>query len=151
MANALTDMARAMFARGEIDWVNGTFKAVLLDTFGVSFATVNQTGVGVPANLALIPQTYRDNGASSFAGMPLVTSVLDNGACDADDVTFTAVQTISTSGSALEAVVIYMVGVSEALSPVIAWLDTATGLPIVPNGGDIICTFDQGSNRLFRL
>jgi len=30
-------------------------------------------------------------------------------------------------------------------------MDTATGLPITPNGGDIIITWDNGTNRILRL
>jgi hypothetical protein len=154
MANALTDMARAMFARGAINWESDTLKCVLVDTASVSFTTINQTSSNpgdIPANMSLIPTTYRNNGASGAVGMPLANkAVMPNGACDADDVTFTAVQTLS-GGGALEAVVIYKDGASDALRAILCWLDTATGLPIVPNGGDIICTFDGGVNRLFRL
>ena len=32
-----------------------------------------------------------------------------------------------------------------------AYIDTATGLPITPNGGDIIVTWDNGINKIFRL
>ena len=32
----------------------------------------------------------------------------------------------------------------------LAFIDTATGLPITPNGGDIIVVWDGGANRIFR-
>ena len=40
---------------------------------------------------------------------------------------------------------------TEATSPLIAYIDTATGLPITPNGGDIIVVWDDGANKIFRL
>ena len=40
---------------------------------------------------------------------------------------------------------------TEATSPLIAYIDTATGLPITPNGGDIIVTWDNGTNKIFRV
>ena len=39
----------------------------------------------------------------------------------------------------------------EATSALIAYIDTATGLPITPNGGDIIVNWDNGANKIFRL
>jgi hypothetical protein len=33
----------------------------------------------------------------------------------------------------------------------IAYIDTATGLPVTPGGGDIDITWDNGSNKIFKL
>jgi len=30
-------------------------------------------------------------------------------------------------------------------------IDTATGLPCTPNGGDITLSFDNGANKIFKL
>jgi hypothetical protein len=35
--------------------------------------------------------------------------------------------------------------------PLIAYIDTATGLPVTPNGGDITIAWDSGANRIFKL
>lgn len=32
-----------------------------------------------------------------------------------------------------------------------AVIDTATGLPFLPNGGDVSIAWDNGANRIFRL
>jgi len=34
---------------------------------------------------------------------------------------------------------------------VIAWFDTGTNLPVVPNGGDVTVQWDSGANRIFTL
>ena len=34
---------------------------------------------------------------------------------------------------------------------VVAWIDTATGLPVTPNGGDITVSWDNGTNKIFKL
>jgi hypothetical protein len=68
------------------------------------------------------------------------------GAADAADITFTAV-----SGASIEAIIIYVDSGTEATSPLIAFIDTATGLPITPNGGDIIVTWDNGTNKIFKV
>lgn len=36
-------------------------------------------------------------------------------------------------------------------SPLIAYIDTATGLPVTPNGGDITIAWDSGANKIFKL
>jgi len=33
----------------------------------------------------------------------------------------------------------------------IAFIDTATNLPVTPNGGDIIVAWDNGANKIFKL
>ena len=68
------------------------------------------------------------------------------GAADANDVTFAAV-----AGASIEAIIIYVDSGTEATSPLIAYIDTATGLPITPNGGDIIVTWDNGTNKIFKV
>ena len=55
------------------------------------------------------------------------------------------------SGSTINAIVIVKDTGTEATSPLIAYIDTATGLPITPNGGDIIVTWDNGINKIFRV
>ena len=69
-----------------------------------------------------------------------------DGAADADDIVFQSV-----SGSQVKAIVLYVDSGTESTSPLIAYLDTATGLPITPNGGDIIVTWDNGANKIFKL
>ena len=63
-----------------------------------------------------------------------------------NDVTFTSV-----TGASIEAIVLYKDTGTDATSPLIAFIDTATGLPITPNGGDIIVTWDNGANKIFKL
>jgi len=36
-------------------------------------------------------------------------------------------------------------------SPLIAYIDTATGLAVTPNGGDITIAWDSGANKIFKL
>ena len=64
--------------------------------------------------------------------MTLTAKATTGGAADAADCTFTAV-----SGATINAIVICKDTGTEATSPLIAYIDTATGLPITPNGGDI--------------
>jgi len=63
---------------------------------------------------------------------------LNPGVFDANDTTMLSV----AAGNACEQLVIYKEGASAAASPLICWIDTATGLPVTPNGGDILITWN---------
>ena len=136
MANALYDKGREGFLRGEISWNADTIKIALIDTgvYTVDLATHDALDdVPVGARLAISPA--------------LSSKDTTDGVADAADVTFSLVPV----GGDAEAIVIYKEGASEAASPLIAYIDTAIGLPVTPNGGDITVQFDNGVNKIFKL
>ncbi len=135
MANALYDKGRQRFLEGQFNWLTDTIKCLMVDTAAY---TVNLS----------IHEFLSDVGASSRITTPvtLTSKATTGGAADAADVTFTSV-----SGPSIEAIIIYRDTGTEATSPLIAYIDTATGLPITPNGGDIIVTWDNGTNKIFKL
>jgi len=61
------------------------------------------------------------------------------GVFDSDNVTFTAV-----SGNSVESVNMLKDTGTTSTSDLIAYYDTATGLPVTPNGGDITVTVAAG-------
>ena len=135
MANALFDKARQRFLEGQFNWTTDTIKAVLVDsgTFTVNLSAhefLSDVGGGA-----------RISTSGAFTG-----KATTGGAADANDVTFTSV-----TGASIEAIILYKDTGSDATSPLIAFIDTATGLPITPNGGDIIVTWDNGANKIFKL
>jgi hypothetical protein len=85
---------------------------------------------------------------SGVVGTPqtLASKTTTSGVADAADVTFTAV-----TGASAEALIIYKDTGSTATSPLIAYIDTATGLPVTPNSGDINIIWDSGANKIFKL
>lgn len=137
MANTLYDKGRGLFLTAGLDWSANTIKCILVDTAGY---TPNFT---TDQWLSDIGSTYRIGGSS---GQTLGSKTTTGGAADAADITFSAV-----TGASVEALVIYMSTGVEGSSPLIAYIDTATGLPITPNGGDIIVTWDNGPNKIFKL
>lgn len=135
MANALYAKGRQGFLEGLIDWDTDNIKAVLVDTgaYTVDLATHdNLDDIAAGARIA----------TSANLGSKTVT----DGVADAADVVFTAV-----SGASVEAIVIYKDTGTASTSRLIAWIDTATGLPITPNGSDITITWDNGTNRIFKV
>lgn len=120
MANALYAKGREGFLDGSIDWDTNTIKVVLVDAADY---TVN---LSTHDNLDDVPSGAR------VATATLASKTATNGTADAADVTFSAV-----TGDPSEALVIYKDTGVESTSRLIAYIDTATGLPVTPNGGDI--------------
>ena len=121
MANTLYDFARQRFLEAQINWMTDTIKVILVDTSAYTPQT------SVHQYLSDISSSARIAGPVTLTAKSTV-----GGAADGADVTFTSV-----SGPSIEAIVIYVDTGTEATSPLIAYIDTATGLPITPNGGDI--------------
>ena len=138
MANTLYDYCRQRFLEAQINWMTDTIKVILVSTSAYTPQTA------VHQYLADIPISARIAGP-----VTLTAKATTGGAADAADCTFTSV-----SGVTINAIVIYKDTGTEATSPLIAYIDTATGLPITPNGGDIIVTWDEisgGVNNLISL
>lgn len=135
MANALYDKGREGFLNGSIDWDTDDIRVILVDSadYTVDLATDD--------NLDDVPSVARV--ATSAA---LSSKTVTAGVADAADVTFSAV-----NGDRAEALVIYQHTGTESTSRLIAYVDTATGLPVTPNGGDITVAWDNGTNRIFKL
>ena len=134
MANALYDSGREAFLKGEISWNSDNIKVVLVDSGYSENLASHQflSDISVGDRVATSPNL---TGKSTTAGV-----------ADAADVTFSAV-----SGSPIVAMVIYKDTGSAATSPLIAFIDTATGLSLTPNGSDIEVQWDNGANKIFRL
>ena len=135
MANAVYGKAREKFLNADIDWAADNIKAVLVDTAAYAVS------IDSDEFLSSIPAGDRIATSGNLASK---TSTL--GVADAADVTFSTV-----TGDVSEAIVIYKDTGDAATSPLIAYIDTATGLPITPNGGDITISWDSGANKIFKL
>lgn len=135
MANTLYDFARQRFLEAQLNWMTDTIKVLLVDTGAYTPQT------SVHQYLSDIPTSARIAGP-----ITLTAKATTGGAADGADVTFPSV-----TGASIEAIVIYTDTGTESTSPLIAYIDTATGLPITPNGGDIIVTWDNGTNKIFKV
>jgi hypothetical protein len=141
MANSLYDKARERFLTAALHWGTDTIKCSLLDTGAYTVSTSSHEYLSDVSAAAFIAPS---NGTQ--AGNTLTSKGTSGGAADAADVTFSSV-----SGTSIEAILLWKDTGSAATSPLIAYIDTATGLPITPNGGDIIVTWDNGTNKIFKL
>lgn len=135
MANALYGKAREAFLTGLIDWSSNDIRAVLVDTGAYTLSINTHEFLSDVAGAARIA-------TSTAMGSKTVTL----GVADAADVTFTGV-----TGVQSEALVVYVNTGVAATSRLIAYIDTATGLPVTPNTADITVQWDSGGNRIFKL
>lgn len=136
MANALYDHARESFLSQNpaLDWDTNTIKVMLVKTAQTFTASHQYVAALTGANIV----------ARSSA---LTTKTVTSGVADADDVTFTA----PTTGQTCNLIVYKDNASDDATSPLIAFIDTGTGLPVTTTGGDVVVTWDSGANKIFKL
>jgi endosialidase-like protein len=111
--------------------------------------SLNQTGSNAPyASLITTASGYTYSASHQFytsltnivgTPQPITTPTVVNGTFDGDDVTFTAV-----SGTVVGAIVIYRqnAGANTTWRLVLYEDTSVTGLPVTPNGGNIVITWN---------
>jgi len=127
MANALYDIGRQKFLEGSIAWLTDTIKVVSIDEAD-----------DVPV---LATDDFLDDiiaGAREFTSGALASKTSTSGTADAADLSpaFT-----SASGDQFESITIFVDSGVAATSELICNIDTATGLPLTPDGGNIDITW----------
>lgn len=135
MANALYEKGREGFLDGSIDWDTNDIRLIFIDEAD------DTIDLNVDDNLDDRAVASRVATSGAFAG-----KTVTNGVADADDVTVTSV-----TGDQFESIDIYKHTGVESTSRLICNIDTATGLPATPSGGDIVVRWDSGANRIFKL
>lgn len=135
MANALYDKGREGFLDGSIDWDTNDTRLIFIDEADDTIDLAVDDNLDDRAALSRV--------ATSGA---FVSKTVTNGIADAADVTLSAV-----TGDVAESFDIYKHTGTETTSRLICNIDTATGLPVTPNGGDITVQFDSGANKIFKL
>jgi hypothetical protein len=133
MANALYPKAKEAFLNGSINMIANTITIALIDTGVYTYSTTHQ---------------YRSDISNSavISTSTLTNKTITGGVFDADDALFSSV-----TGANAEALIIFSDSAVQGTSRLIAYIDSATGLPILPNGGDITVAFSSGSSRIFAL
>lgn len=133
MANALFNPGREGFLDGSIDWDTGDIRAMLVRstyTFDATDKFISDLGAV-------------DNGRTAA----LTSKTVTDGIADAADTSLTA-----TAANASNAIVIFQHTGSDATARLIAYIDTATGLPFTPSAGQTVnIAWDNGANKIFKL
>jgi hypothetical protein len=137
MSNGLYDTARDNFLNGTMSWTGITT---------VTVALIDKTKYSATLTSDQYYSTVSAISGAVIASATLTGRTSAAGVADASDVTFSAV-----TGSAVGAILIYENTGTDSTSRLIAWIDTSAGLPITPNGSDILIQWDSGSNKIFKL
>lgn len=134
MANALYDGGREGILDGTISVSSAAVQA-LLATAGYTPNAATHRNVSDVGSGNIVARS------SAFT-----TKTETAGVFDTADITFPAV-----TGSAAPYIILYVNSGTDSTSRLIGIIDTATGLPVTPNGGDITVTWDNGANKIFKL
>ena len=126
MANALYTKGKEAILDGSIDLESDTIKCVLVDSADYT------PNLSTHDNLDDVPSGARVGTAQTLGSKSFTAGVFD-----ASDVTLTSV-----TGDPSEYILIYKDSGVESSSRLLALFDTATGLPVTPNGGNITITWN---------
>jgi hypothetical protein len=142
LANALFDPGREGFLDGTIDWDTAVIKVALVR--GYTFSAAHK----------FVSDITGASGVLHATSAALSSKTVTSGVADAGDVTFSAV----TSNASNHYLLIFQSSavtggsdVAASAQRVIAYIDTGTNIPAVPNGGDITVAWDNGANKIFKL
>lgn len=148
MANALYGPGREGFLAGEIDW----------DTAVIKVALVRLTAGGAPVFTSTQKFVSDLTATHTIAATSAALSgkTVTNGTADANDLTpaFTSVAANANNHVLVVFQSSAVTGggdVAASAQRLIAWIDTGTNVPVVPNGGDVNITWDNGANKIFTL
>lgn len=172
MANSLTDFGREAFLAGSLSWNTGTVYMSFINNTsgtGVAGASAAVTGAGTGYKCTINTGTVASNlyllGAGGNTGATAIGTVVygsgsglptvGSGIAGATDTTCGSVPAGATASGygTIGAIVLWTPATIAGIgSPIIAWIDTAaSGLPIVPNGGNITVSWSRGTNLIFKL
>jgi hypothetical protein len=135
VTNALFDFFRGQCLQATVD-LNDSIKLIFVDHADDTPLPATDDfldDISVPARVAT---------SGAFTAKTFTAGVFD-----AADVVVSAV-----SGDQFESIVIF----NDTPAPagdkdLIAFIDTATGLPTTPNGSDITVAWDDGADKIFKL
>lgn len=122
MASAIYPKFKEALLQGTYNLSSVAVRAVLIDTGVYTYSTAHDF--------------YNDlSGVVGTESGALGSKTFTNGAFDSADITFSAV-----TGNTAEAIVLFVDTGNVATDALIAYIDSGTGLPVTPNGGDINVT-----------
>jgi hypothetical protein len=124
MASVWYPKAKEGFLQGSYNLSSGVIRAVLVDTGVYTYSAAHDF--------------YNDlSGVVGTESAAFGSKTFTNGVFDAADISFTAV-----TGATAEAIVVFLDTGNVATDALLLYIDTATGLPVTPNSGDINVVFN---------
>lgn len=135
MASSLFNPGREGFLDASIDWDTNDMRVMLVKSA--------YTFVATHKFISDLPAATADNGRSAALGTKTVT----DGVADAADTTL-----VATAAAACNALIVFQHTGSDATARLIAYIDSATGLPFTPAASQTVnIAWDNGANKIFKL
>lgn len=125
MANALYPSYKELLLGAGLNLSSLTIKAALIDTGVVAYSAAHNNFDDISAGVIGTPVTL---GSKTITG----------GVFDAADLSFAGLSGAPT----IEAIALYYDSGTPATSTLIAWIDSATGLPVAAGATQVDVTFD---------
>lgn len=135
------DPGREGFLDGTIDWDTAVIKIALVRAYTFSAAH------------KFVSDVTGASGVLHVTSGALTSKTVTGGVADAV-VVFSSVASNASNHSVLVFQSSAVAGGGDAAATaqrLIAWIDTGTNFPIVPNGGDVTIAWDSGANKIFKL
>lgn len=135
MANAMYGKGREALGAGDLDWDANDWRLILLSS-----------GYTVSINTHDFLDDVAGGAVRVATSDALASKTNTLGTLDAADKTFVAV-----TGSTVTQMIAYKHTGTESTSNLFLYWDTATGLSLVPNGGDVTAQWDNGTNKIVTI
>jgi hypothetical protein len=134
MANVLFKKFKEAAISGDIGLDSANVKCALIDTGAYTFSQTHDFLNDVAG------------GSIIATSGNLANKTLTDGIFDADDITISAV-----TGTSIEAIILYEDTGTSSTSHLVAYIDTGTGLPFTPSGGDVILSWSNSATKIFEI
>lgn len=133
MANALFNPGREGFLAAEIDWDTAVIKVAMVRSYTFNAAH------------KFVSDVTTAGGVLHATSAALTGKTVTSGTADANDITFTAAPSNTNNHHLVvfqSSAVTGGADVAATAQRLIAWYDTGTNIPIVPNGGDVVIAWN---------
>jgi hypothetical protein len=136
----------ALYGLGRAGILAGTFSGA-----SAICAMLVKTGYSVTINtdqyLDTVSTSYNNGKFTGAGNAGIANKTYTLGVLDGDDFSITATAAVVTI-----AIVLYVYNASDGAAALIAYIDTATGLPFTPAASQTVnITWDSGANKIFKL
>jgi hypothetical protein len=134
VANFVYPSAKQMLLEANLNWLTDPIYAILINTQYYAASLGHTSLADVDAQAFVVSSSL------------LTGRTTTNGVADADDLVFSP-----TAGPICQALILVKDGSTAIQSKLIAYIDTARGLPYTPDGTSIKFVWDDALNRIFAL
>lgn len=135
MASGLYVKGKEQLGLGNINFLGTKITACLVDT------SIYNADLSIDAFQSDIPVQ------AIIAEKTMTGCTFENAVFDADDLVFPSLLSLQAVG----AIVIFQDSGAYSTSPLIAYVDSAPQLPVMPDGTDFTIMWDNGPTRIFSL